>query len=45
VLNGAADRVDIERFGQRQLFLTGDVEGQHRVSAGMPQYGREVVPR
>lgn len=30
-------------LGQCQLFLTGDVEGQHRVGAGMPQYGRIVV--
>lgn len=35
--------MDMKCLGQCQLFLTGDVEGQHRVGAGMPQYGRIVV--
>ena len=43
MLNVAPDRVDVERFGQCQLFLAGDVEGQHRVGARVPQHGREVV--
>ena len=33
----------VERLGQRQLLLAVDVEGQHRVGAGVPQHGREVV--
>ena len=43
VLNGATDRVDIERLGQRQLLFALDIEGQHRVGAGVPQHRREVL--
>ncbi len=45
VLDAAADRVDVERLGQRQLLLAVDVEGQHRVGAGVPQHGGEVTAR
>src|ERR1700722_19586661 len=43
VLDGAADRVDVESLGQRQLFFAVDVEGQHRVGAGVAQHRGEVV--
>ena len=43
VLDVAADRVDLERLGQRELLLAVDVEGEHRVGAGVAQHGREVV--
>ena len=43
VLDIAADRVDLERLGQRELLLALDVEGEHRVGAGVPEHRREVV--
>ena len=43
VLDVAADRVDVERLGQRELLLAVDVEGQHGVGAGVAQHGGEVV--
>ena len=43
VLDVAADRVDVERLGQRELLLALDVEGQHGVGAGVAQHGGEVV--
>jgi hypothetical protein len=36
--------VDRQRLGQRQLFLAIDVEGQHRVGAGVTQHRGEVAP-
>ena len=39
----AADRVDVEGFGQRQLFFAGDVQGEHRVGARVAQHGGVVV--
>src|SRR6202008_3850229 len=43
VLDAAADRVDVERLGQRELLFALDVEGEHRVGAGVTQHGGEVV--
>jgi hypothetical protein len=43
VLDVAADRVDLEGLGQRELFLALDVEGEHCVGAGVPKHGGEVV--
>ena len=43
VLDVAADRVDVEGLGQRELLLALDVEGEHRVGAGVTEHGREVV--
>ena len=43
VLDVAADRVDLERLGQRELLLALDVECEHCVGAGVAQHGREVV--
>ena len=43
VLDVAADRVDVERLGQRELLLAVDVEGEHGVGAGVAQHGGEVV--
>ena len=42
--DAAADRVDRERLGQCQLLFALDVEGQHRVGAGVPQHGGKVLP-
>ncbi len=44
VLDVAADRVDVERLGQRELLLALDVEGEHGVGAGVSQHGSEVMP-
>ncbi len=43
VLDAAADRVEFQRLGQRELLLALDVEGEHRVGTGVAQHGREVV--
>ena len=45
VLDVAADRVDVERLGQRELLLALDVEGEHGVGAGVSQHGGEVMRR
>ncbi len=43
VLDAPADRVHGEGLGQCQLLLAVDVEGQHRIGAGLAQNGGEVV--
>lgn len=43
VLDVAADRVDLQRLGQRELLGAGDVECQHGVGAGVAQHGGEVA--
>ena len=43
VLDVAADRVDVECPGQRELFLAVDVESEHGVGAGVTEHRREVV--
>ena len=43
VLDVAADRVDVEGLGQRELLLALDVQGEHGVGAGVTEHGREVV--
>ena len=43
VLDVAADGMDVERLGQGELFGALDVEGEHRVGAGMAQHGGELV--
>ena len=40
----AAHRMNRERFGKSQLFGAVDIEAQHRVGAGVPQY-RGVIAR
>ena len=41
--DGAADRVDVERLGQRELLFAVDVEGEQGVGAGVAQHGGKVV--
>ena len=43
VLDVAADRVDLQRLGQRERFRAVDVEGEHGVGAGVAQHGGEVA--
>jgi hypothetical protein len=39
----AADRVDVERLGQRELFFAVDVESEHGVGAGVAKDRGEIA--
>ena len=43
MLDVAADRVDVQRLGQRELLFALDVEDQHGVGAGVAQHGRQFA--